>query len=172
MIRLATREDIALITEIYNAILENEERKPQGIGWIRGVYPTEETARDALAKHTLFVYEEEGKIVASAKIDQTQVPEYRNCKWEYNASAQEVMVLHTLVVDPICVHKGYGKQFVAFYEQYAQKNNCHYLRMDTNKENMRAREMYKKLGYKEAGTVSCMFNGIPDVQLVCLEKKI
>ena len=42
--------------------------------------------------------------------------------------------------------------------------------MDTNARNLAARRLYKHLGYLEAGIVSCVFNGIPDVQLVCLEK--
>ena len=33
-----------------------------------------------------------------------------------------------------------------------------------------ARAMYQKLGYEERGIVPCVFNGIPGVQLVCLEK--
>jgi len=32
--------------------------------------------------------------------------------------------------------------------------------------------MYKKLGYAEIGIVPTDFNGIPDVQLVLLEKKL
>ena len=36
--------------------------------------------------------------------------------------------------------------------------------------NMTARAMYKKLGYKEIGIVPTVFNSIPDVQLVLLEK--
>ena len=32
--------------------------------------------------------------------------------------------------------------------------------------------MYKKLGYKEIGIVPTVFNGIPDVMLVMLEKSI
>jgi len=32
--------------------------------------------------------------------------------------------------------------------------------------------LYKRLGYREAGIVPCVFNGIPDVMLVCLEKKL
>lgn len=44
------------------------------------------------------------------------------------------------------------------------------LRMDTNMINQRARKMYHNLGYQEVDIVPCVFNGIPDVQLVCLEK--
>lgn len=82
----------------------------------------------------------------------------------------EVMVLHTLVVDPLERSRGYGKVFVAFYENYARQQGCAELRMDTNMINKSARKMYKKLGYEEVGIIDCVFNGIPDVKLVCLEK--
>ena len=55
---------------------------------------------------------------------------------------------------------------------HGRQNGCTVLRIDTNARNLRARAMYAKLGYREAGTVPCVFNGIPDVQLVLLEKKL
>ena len=82
------------------------------------------------------------------------------------------MVLHTLVVDPAFAGRGCGKQFVAFYEEHSRACGCPYLRMDTNAKNAAARRLYSRLGYWEAGIVPCAFNGIPDVQLVCLEKKL
>ena len=82
------------------------------------------------------------------------------------------MVLHTLVVDPETSGHGCGKAFVAFYEQYAKAHGCRYLRMDTNAINQTARRFYAKLGFREAGIVGCTFNGIPNVRLVCLEKKL
>ena len=173
MIRKAAEKDIKEIVKIYDDILTMEENENVfGTGWVRGMYPTEATARTALLSGTLFVCEEEGKIVAAAKIDQNQVPEYAECRWRHDAADDEVMVLHTLVVDPNCSKKGYGRKFVAFYERHALENNCIYLRMDTNKTNAGAREMYRKLGFKEAGIVTSTFNGIPNVSLVCLEKKL
>lgn len=169
MIRKATKEDIAEVAKIYDAIIDNGGAS---VGWIKGVYPTAQTAEAALEKGTLFVCEDEGKIVGSAKIDQNQVPEYADCTWEHEASDKEVMVLHTLTVDPGCPRRGYGKKFVRFYEEYALENGCRFLRMDTNANNRVARGMYQKLGYREVGIVPCVFNGIPDVQLVCLEKKL
>ena len=172
MIRIATEEDINAVVKIYDAIIEQEELGETQIGWKRGIYPTEKTAVEALKQQALYVYEDNGEIVASAKIYQTQVPEYSNANWEYDVPDKQIMVLHTLVIDPNCLRKGYGKRFIEFYEQYALDHNCHYLRIDTNEMNTVARKMYNKLGYKEIGTVSCVFNGIPNVQLVCLEKKI
>ena len=66
----------------------------------------------------------------------------------------------------------FGKAFVAFYEDYAKEHHCLALRMDTNARNAGARNLYHKLGYEEIGIVSCVFNGIPGVELVCLEKYI
>ena len=42
--------------------------------------------------------------------------------------------------------------------------------MDTSENNFRARALYRRLGYREAGAVSCTFNGLPGVALVGLEK--
>ena len=45
-----------------------------------------------------------------------------------------------------------------------------YLRLDTNVKNVRARRMYKTLGYREIGIADTTFNGIAGVNLVLLEK--
>ncbi len=82
------------------------------------------------------------------------------------------MVLHTLVIEPAESRQGLGKAFVEFCEGYAAENGCAYLRMDTNARNVSARRLYGKLGYREAGVVPCVFNGISGVDLVMLEKRI
>lgn len=170
-IRKAVPEDIPQVAAIYDHILTEEENGRAVIGWIRGVYPTEQTALDSLNAGTLFVLVRDGVIAAAAKIDQNQVPEYAGGSWnDPNAPAEQVMVLHTLVVDPAFAGKGCGTEFVRFYEQYALDHGCPYLRMDTNARNAAARRLYAGLGYREAGIVPCNFNGIPGVQLVCLEK--
>ena len=160
------------MTAIYDALLDREEQGLLSTGWTRGVYPTEQTARDALRAGTLYVMEREGRVTAAAKIDQSQMEQYSRCRWQHDAPPEQVLVLHTLVVEPACAGKGYGTAFVGFYEDYARENGCPYLRMDTNARNQAARKLYARLGYWEAGIVPCVFNGIPGVELVCLEKKV
>ena len=119
-IRKARETDILAIAGIYDRILTKEETGGATIGWVRGVYPTESFARKALAAGDLFVLENGGKICATARINQVQVPEYRNADWRYaDVPENEIMVLHTLVVDPLCAGGGFGTAFVSFYEQYA-----------------------------------------------------
>lgn len=172
MIRLATAADIPAIAAIYDRIHDAEAVGRLTTGWLRGVYPTESTARAALGAGDLFVLEDGGAVVAAARINREQVPVYAQVAWKYAASDAEVMVLHTLTVDPERAGRGYGRQFLDFYEAFARANGCPVLRIDTNARNAAARAMYKKRGYIESGGVPTVFNGIPGVDLVCMEKRL
>ena len=171
MIRKSKKEDIIKVVAIYDKILAIEPLKKM-IGWEKNVYPVAETANTALDGDELFVMEENSEVVASAIINHIQMEEYSNCKWQYAADDNEVMVLHTLVVDPEKSRNGYASKIISFYEAYAKKNACKYLRLDTSETNVNARKLYKKLGYHEVGVIACEFNGIGCVNLVCLEKKL
>ncbi len=172
MIRKATLSDIHTAAEIYDEIHEKEAQKAVSIGWVKNVYPTIKTAEDAFKRGDLFVFEEDGKVMASAIINKAQVDVYKDGNWLYDAPDDKIMVLHTLTVSPKEGKRGVGREFVRFYEEYAKKNGCKVLRMDTNEKNAVARAFYKKLGFKEAGIVPCEFNGIPGVNLVLLEKQV
>lgn len=172
MIRKALLGDIKAVAQIYEHIHEREQAGELRIGWQKGVYPVEDTARDAYGRGELFVMEISGEIAAAAIINKTQVPVYADCQWQFDAGDDEIMVLHTLVVEPSLARGGAGTAFVAFYEAYARQNGCKCLRMDTNAINAAARALYKKLGYREAGILPCQFNGIEGVKLVCLEKRL
>ena len=172
IIRKAVGDDLGRIEDIYNRIHTEEEAGRTTSGWKRNIYPVRDTASEALSRDDLFVLEDMGEIVASAVINQLQMWQYSQIDWAHTAKDEEVMVLHTLTVDPQKSGKGYGKAFVAFYEKYALEHKSSELRMDTNERNTRARQMYRKLGYEERGIVSGTFSGISDINLVCLEKEI
>ena len=170
--RKATKDDIARIWEIY---LENHIEEEEGkvvIGWNRHIYPIKSTAEAALSRDDLFVLEDESGVMGTAVINQEQMDVYPLGDWQYDVPASQIMVLHTLVISTKASRKGYAKKFVAFYENYAKEQVCPYLRMDTNERNVRARAMYKKLGYKEIGIVPCTFHSMTGINMVLLEKKI
>lgn len=170
MFRKATADDIDAIAAIYQRIHAEEEAGRSSTGWLRDVYPVRATAEQAVALGDMFVDEREDGILACGRINREQVDVYADVPWQYEAGEEQVMVLHTLVVDPAAKGKGLGSAFVGFYEQYARDNGCPCLRIDTNQRNLRARALYARLGYREAAIMPCEFNGIPGVGLVCLEK--
>ena len=172
MIRRAEVSDLPAVAAIYEAIHDREAAGLTTIGWQRGVYPTLETARAALDAGELYVLTDGGRVVASGKINREQMPAYAEVNWQYAAPDEQVLVLHTLTVDPACQGKGYARQFLAFYEDEARRLGCKVLRIDTNAKNTAARAMYAKHGCIDSGVIPCVFNCIPGVDLVCMEKKL
>ena len=170
VIRKATVRDLDAVERLYDEIHTAEEQGKQTIGWIRGVYPVRSTAEKALERDDLFVLEDEGDVRGTGIINHVQVDSYRQGHWQHEADDRQVCVLHTLVISPSHAGKGYGRAFLAYYEQYALENGCPELRIDTNARNVAARAMYKKHGYTEVDIVPTDFNGISGIQLVLLEK--
>ena len=170
IVRKGTQSDIKAVTVLYEKVHTAEEKGETLTGWKRGIYPTKATVEAALSRDDLFVMEEDGKIVAVGVLNKIQVDVYESAPWKYPADDSEVMVMHTLAVDPERKRRGYGRSFVKFYENYAIENNCPYLRIDTNEINLYARKLYKSMGYEEIATVPCVFNGLEGVGLVLLEK--
>ena len=170
--RRAGAEDISAIERIYDHTHDAEEAGDTTTGWKRGIYPTVKTAEASLDRGDMYVAEIDGKVVATGIINQDQVDVYADCDWKYKAPDDKVCVLHTLAVEPDTRGLGLGKKFVQFYEDLAREHGCEVLRIDTNETNTAARAMYKKLGYIESGIVPTVFNGLKDINLVLLEKKL
>jgi GNAT superfamily N-acetyltransferase len=172
MIRKAEIRDLDAVDSLYREIHDAEAAGLITTGWIREIYPVRATAEAALARDDLFVLEEGGHILGSGIINQLQVDVYEGAPWKYPVPDDQVCVLHTLVISPAAHGKGYGREWIRFYEDYALQHGCTELRIDTNERNLTARAMYSKYGYQEIDIVPTTFNGIPGVNLVLLEKQI
>ena len=171
MIRKATESDIPGVSALYDDIHTEEEsgiseKKTRAAAYVR-VSTNKDDQQNSFAAQYIHY-----KKLLEESISEELVDVYADAPWSFDAPDCEVMVLHTLVISPRTAGKGYGRRFVQFYEDYALSHGCRYLRMDTNERNSRARAMYVKLGYKEIGIVPTVFNGIPGVGLVLLEKAL
>lgn len=159
-IRKANANDIDAVERIYNEIHQAEQKGEAHIGWEMGVYPVRKTAEDALKRGDLFVLEEDGVIIGSGIINRDQVDVYADAHWRYKADPSEVMVLHTLVIDPGKKGKGYGSAFIKFYEDYALKNHCKYLRIDTNEKIRRPEEYTNPWAMKKSTSFPAHLMGL------------
>ena len=172
-IQKATMRDLPAIAEIYEEIHRREEAGETTTGWLRDVYPTEATAEASIGRGDMFVQVDgQGSVVGTGIINQIQVDCYADGNWEYPAADDEVMVIHTLIISSRPGRRGSGHAFLQFYEDYAKAAGCPYLRLDTNARNSAARAFYERHGYKEIGIVPTVFNGIPGVDLVLIEKRL
>lgn len=172
MIHKATANDLEAVECLYGKMHDAKEAGLICTNWKRGVYPSRATALSALEQNSLFVMEEGGSLIGSAIINREQRDIYAGAAWEHIVPDNLVCVLHTMMILPEESGKGHGREFLAFYEQYAREHGCSELRVDTSEINLPARSMYAKHGYKEIGVAPADLNGIPDIRLVMLEKHI
>lgn len=61
IVRKANETDLEAISTIYEKIHDLEEKGKQTIGWIRNIYPTSQTAREAIKRKDMFVLEKRVK---------------------------------------------------------------------------------------------------------------
>lgn len=172
-IRKATSNDIDSVAEIYQKIHNLEASGKVSIGWNSRVYPIRETALYAVKADTLYVMTINGKVVASAIINQEQPSAYSSVEWSFPAPDDKVGVLHTLVVDPDFGKRGLGKAFVAFFENHCKEQDYAVVRLDTQVKNTGPFNMYLNMGYKLAGICDTPFQNLPyNVELAMFEKKL
>ena len=62
--------------EIYDEICDAQDEGKLAVSWIKGIYPTEDTAMAALKRDDLFVIEEDSKIIGTGIINQKQMDAY------------------------------------------------------------------------------------------------
>ena len=113
MIRKATPADLNAVDRLYGEIHDAKEAGLIPVIWRRGIYPSHETALEALERNDLFVLEAGGRIVGSAVINQVQDGVYAGAPWQYDVPDDQVCVLHTLMVSPSEFGKGYARSFLA-----------------------------------------------------------
>ena len=173
MIRPAVEADLPAIGAVYEEILDLEDTRPASFtNWLRGTYPTVDTARKALEAGELWVALEGDDLYASFILNGTQLPEYDNIPWAFAANRDQVAVIHTLVISPRFAGRGLARRFVAFCEEEGRRQGCTVMRLDTYVKNEPAKAMYPKLGYRMAGITRFLFQGFLDEDLICYEKQL
>ena len=171
MIRIATIDDLDNVEGIYNAILDYEEKNMCYTNWKRGIYPTRQTAIDAIKKGTLHIAENSEGVYGTLILNNEELEEYKNIGWSIEGEGKEILVIHTLCINPAFNGKGKGVELVEYAQEYGKTRGCKVIRLDTYEENILACRMYEKLGYTYAGKTLFNFHGIIE-NLKCYEKKI
>lgn len=169
MIRKATESDINAIEALYNELLTHEENTKSWSNWQRGIYPTRATAEKTVALGTMYVLEEKGMIGASMILNDLQGDFYREIPWLYPAKNNEVKVIHTLCVAPSRYGNGYASQMIDFAKEQAKAEGCKVIRMDTYSGNEPAKALYKKHGFRIAGYIDTLLEGLIAEELAMLE---
>lgn len=172
MIRLALPQDIDSVNDTYTELLLHEQEAGSNTSWQLNVYPTRDIAAQAQAAGTLYVMEEDGTLCASMILNHVQAEDYTKIPWQYPAQPQEVLVIHTLCIPPSQARKGLGRKMVQFALEKARELGCRVIRLDTSATNKPAARLYEGFGFRLAGELDTLHQGVLPITLIYFEKEL
>ena len=114
-------------------------------------YPNAEVIMEDLIAQTYFVAIENNIIIAGINIDQNQDDTYLALDWEDKRN--QFLVVHRLAVKVEFWNDGIGKSLMLFTENLVIEKGLNSIRLDTYSGNPKAMEFYRRLGYRELGTI-------------------
>jgi len=130
-------------------------------------YPDIETINQDLEKQSYYVVEEKGEIIGGINIDQNQDKTYLDIDWEDKSNS--FLVVHRLGVKEEFWNKKIGKDLMLFTEKLVIEKGLKSIRLDTYSGNPKAMEFYRRLGYRELGSINLKPN---KNEYYCFEKII
>lgn len=158
IVEKGTITDIDELEILYNYLNDYLAANVNYPGWIKHIYPIRKTAIDGVIAGTLFVLKVDGIIAGSVILNHEPERAYNEVVWGVQAEYEEVIVVHTLVVNPRFMQKKIAWTLMKFAEKYAVEQKMKSIRLDVSIHNFPAIALYEKLGYKYTGTVDLGLN--------------
>ncbi len=151
MIRKATFQDIEAIWQL--RLETTQLLKSRQINQWQHQNPSLERFHEDIRLGHFFVYEGHHEVIGMMAIKPGDEPTYRNIydgSWRRN---DPYLTIHRLAVKANHLGKGIADELISFADCYALKNDIHYMRIDTHRNNQNAIRLFQKHGYILRGTI-------------------
>lgn len=162
IIEKGTTKDIDELEKLYDDLNEYLESNINYPGWIKGIYPTRQTAIDGIDNDNLFILRIDNEIAASVILSHEPEDAYSQVTWGIEANYKDIIVIHTFVVHPNYMKNGLGRVLMDFAKRYSIEQKTKTIRLDVSIHNTPAIALYEECGYRYVGTVDLGLN-IPDL---------
>jgi len=165
IIRKANKTDLDNIMLMYKSCVKG--MLANDIDQWDATYPNSGVIMRDLIAQSYFVALENGIIIGGINIDQNQDKTYLEIDWE--DTSDSFLVVHRLGVKEEFWSKKIGKELMLFTENLLKERGLKSIRLDTYSGNPKAMEFYRRLGYRELGTINLKPN---KNEYYCFEKII
>ncbi|MPM44240.1 Mycothiol acetyltransferase [bioreactor metagenome] len=147
-------QDIEEIGRLYDDLCDYLSAHVNYPGWIKGFYPTLDTAAEGVRTDTLFIAKCNDTIVGTVILNGIPETGYESANWAITTTDySDVFVMHTLAVHPDYLKYGVGRFLLQSGIDYAKNHGFRALRLDVNDQNEPAMRLYEALGFQYVGTV-------------------
>jgi ribosomal protein S18 acetylase RimI-like enzyme len=158
----ATEEDLDEMESLYNSLHDHLQTNTNYPGWIRGVYPTRETAAVGINNNTLFLLKIKNEIAGSMILNHAPEDAYAKATWGIDINYENIIVIHSLAVHPKYSKRGIGKLLMDYAKTYSIEQKMKAIRLDVSIHNTPAIKLYEESGYQYVATIDLGLN-IPNL---------
>ena len=144
--------DLEAVAAFYDQVNLHLERTINYPKWKYGIYPSEESVREAIQSDTQYMCTEDGTVLGAFVLNTDPQGDYQCGEWRAELKEGEYLVIHTLAVNPNFLGRGVGNQMVAYSIVAAKKRGLRAVRLDVVPDNTPAIRLYERLGFQWAGT--------------------
>lgn len=114
-------------------------------------YPSKQIFINDVKRNELYVLEKENQIIGCIVLTLKMDKEYKSVPWL--TPNKNNLYVHRLAIHPDFQHQGNAQELMNFAENFAKRNNCNSVRLDTFSKNLRNQKFYTKRGYIKVGAV-------------------
>jgi ribosomal protein S18 acetylase RimI-like enzyme len=165
IIRKANKTDLDNIMLMYKSCVKG--MLANDIDQWDETYPNAGVIMEDLIAQTYFVAIENNVIIGGVNIDKDQDTTYLDIDWQDTSNS--FLVVHRLAVKEEFWKKKIGKKLMIFAENRVTEKGLKSIRLDTYSGNPKAMEFYRRLGYRELGSINLKPN---KNEYYCFEKII
>ncbi|MHC5218078.1 GNAT family N-acetyltransferase [Enterococcus sp. LJL128] len=142
--------EVALLYDALNDYLAAHTNYP---GWQKAIYPTRETAEQAVAASNLFVFRKQGRIIGAVILNHEPEAAYSLADWQIHLDYKDIFVVRTFAVHPDFLTMGIGKQMMSSIISYSRQMEIKALRLDVYEENIPAKNLYRAFEFQYIAAV-------------------
>ena len=150
-LELATQNDFNAIIAFYDDLTELTPEMATYARWSKGKHPTIEGIRIYIDEGSMYLYKEEGNIVAAMAVTMYQGEDYHAIDWVQQVADGKVAVIHILAVSPDTQGKGIGSEMIREAIRLALSKGMQTIRLDALASNTPAHRLYERLGFEYRG---------------------
>ena len=148
---LASERDIDRVMTLVAACID--DMRSAGIEQWDDVYPDRQMMLQDARDGSLYLASvDQEPLVGTLVVNDVQSPEYLDVPW--TMTGDRIAVVHRLMIDPRYQRRGIARELMRFAEQRAEALGCDCVRLDAYSKNPGALELYHRLGYHDAGSVT------------------
>lgn len=150
-LRAAAAGEDGTVLAFYHDLIDRMQGREYCPYWTKGVYPTMDDIRPAVAGAEMVLATVAGRIAGAFILNHAQGAGYDRVPWETGAAPEEVGVLHLLAVHPDFQGRGVGRILLERAVALGRERGDRVIRLDTLTWNLPGRRLYEGFGFQWRG---------------------